>query len=199
MIKMKITKQAMLEYFKTNPQAFKEIQQQVSDKQNTLTAKRQYYSVTKEELKQYLQQQAAAHDLKFVVVSKNEFAFQNPTTNKQVKFCFANGKDYTVDPKSQDDLSNFKAKSWHRLDPDVLTHHQSDYFVFFISRRLDHQIRAITFSYAEVLKMLQDKQNFYFGITNANEIIEDRDNENHTYNREHLDLELIFNDSHLQN
>lgn len=196
---MQITKQAMLEYFKANPQAFKEIQQQVSDKQNTLAAKRQYYSVTKQELKQYLQQQAAAHNLEFVVISKNEFAFQNPTTKKQVKFCFANGKDYTIDPKSQDDLSNFQAKSWHRLDPDVLTHHTSDYFIFFISRRLDHRIRAITFTYAEILKLLQDKQNFYFGITNANEIIEDRDNENHTYSRSHLDLDLIFKDSRLQN
>lgn len=199
MIKMQITKQDMLKYFQANPKAFKEIQQQVSDKQNTLTAKRQYYSVTKQELKQYLQQQAAAHDLKFVVISKNEFAFQNPTTNKQVKFCFANGKDYTIDPKSQDDLSNFKAKSWHRLDSDVLTHHQSDYFVFFISRRLDHRIWAITFSYSEILKLLQDKQNFCFGITKANEIIEDRDKENHTYNRKHLNLDLIFNDSRLQN
>lgn len=199
MIDMQITKQAMLEYFKANPQAFKEIQQQVSDKQNNLAVKRQYYAVTKQELKQYLQQQAEAHDLQFVVISKNEFAFQNPTTSKQVKFCFANGKDYAVDPRSQDDLSNFQAKSWHRLDPTVLTHHTSDYFVFFISRRLDHRIWAITFRYPELLKMLQAKQNFYFGITNANEIIEDRDNENHTYNREHLDLELIFNDPRLQN
>lgn len=199
MIDMQITKQDMLEYFKANPQAFKEIQQQVSDKQSTLAAKRQYYAVTKNELKKYLQQQAEAHDLEFVVISKNEFAFQNPTTGKQAKFCFANGKDYTIDPKSQDDLSNFQAKSWHRLDPDVLTHHLSDYFVFFISRRLDHHIWAITFSYPEILKLLQNKQNFYFGITKANEIIEDRDKENHTYNRKHLNLDLIFNDSRLQN
>lgn len=198
-MKMKISKQDMLNYFKDNPTAFKEIQQQVQDKQNSLEGKRPYYAITKNELKQYLTQQAQAHNLQFVAISKNEFAFQNPTTKKQVKFCFANGKDYTIDPKNQDSLTNFQAKSWHRLDPDFLTHHVSDYFVFFISRRLDHRIWAITFRYPEILKMLQDKQNFYFGITKTNEIIEDRDNENHTYKREHLDLKLIFNDPRLQN
>lgn len=187
-----LSKTAMNNFFKTHPKLAEQAQQLENDRLQQLEAKRPYYSFSKVMLDDALTTIAQAHGLAFKKITKTKYAFTNPKTNKTASFLFANGKDYTIDPKDEHDLSNFIAKSWHVLDKTKLEKQTADFFVFFISRRIDNKLWAITFDYPTLKKMIQQQTNFYFGITKDNKLIENRLQKEKMFDSKNIGLEQIF-------
>lgn len=196
----KLTDKELLNYLNAHPEIAKNLknkakaEQAKQQDQVTLENKRPYFSYTRTMLKQELDKIAKNKSLIFKPLSKTEYAFINPKNKKITTFCFANGKDYTIDPKDKHDLSKYQAKSWHVLDKALLEKQNADYFVFFISRRLDHKMWAITFTYQELLDMLAIQNNFYFGITKDNQLIENRLQKEKQLDAKHIGLNLLLTD-----
>lgn len=200
MTTQQLTDKELLTYINAHPEIAKNLKNKAKAEQTkqqgqaTLESKRPYFSYTRTMLKQALDKIAKDKGLIFKPLSKTEYAFINPKNKKITTFCFANGKDYTIDPKDKHDLSKYQAKSWHVLDKALLEKQNADYFVFFISRRLDHKMWMITFTYQELLDMLAIQNNFYFGITKDNQLIENRLQKEKQLDSKHIGLNLLLAD-----
>lgn len=200
MTTQQLTDKELLTYINAHPEIAKNLKNKAKAEQTkqqgqaTLESKRPYFSYTRTMLKQALTKIAEKNHLIFKPLSKTEYAFINPKNKKITTFCFANGKDYTIDPKDKHDLSKYQAKSWHVLDKALLEKQNADYFIFFISRRLDHKMWMITFTYQELLDMLAIQNNFYFGITKDNQLIENRLQKEKQLDSKHIGLNLLLGD-----